>query len=103
MAKRTIPTLPAGLVDPRPVIGAGTGAWVVALVVSLVMKDYNLIMWTAICGIIYGIVLYIVFAVQRNAVRRGARTAQKSLPDVQRNGDADGDEVIVEVENTSDS
>lgn len=97
MTKRTIPTLPAGLVDPRPVIGAGTGAWVVALIVSLVLKDYGLTMWTAICGIICGVLLYGVFAVQRNAVRRGARTAQKSLPDIERNGDADGDEVIVEV------
>ncbi|HHY07893.1 MAG TPA: DUF2530 domain-containing protein [Corynebacteriales bacterium] len=98
MAKRTIPTLPAGLIDPRPVIGAGTGAWVVVLIVSLVMKDYGLIMWTAICGLIFGAALYGVFAWQRNAVRRGKKTAQTSLPDVRRNGDAEYDEVIVDVD-----
>lgn len=97
MKKRTIPALPAGLIDPRPVIGAGTGAWLVVVIVALVIHDYGVLMWTGICGLLIGVGIYIIFAWQRNAVRRGTRSAQTSLPDVSRNGDAAQDVVELDI------
>ena len=95
MMKRTIPALPARLIDPRPVIAAGTAAWLVSLATLLVVGVHTTAMWVAVCGIAVGIVIYAIFAWQRSAVRRGAATAQTSLPDVQRKGDEAVDRVAV--------
>lgn len=97
MKKRTIPALPAQLIDPRPVIAAGTAAWLVALITLLVVGVHSAAMQVAICGVGVGAIIYGIFAWQRNAVRRGAKTAQSSLPDVQREGQNAADRLIVEV------
>lgn len=97
MMKRTIPALPARLIDPRPVIAAGTAAWLVSLATLLVVGVHTTAMWVAVCGIAVGIVIYAIFAWQRSAVRRGAATAQASLPDVQRKGDEAVDRVVVKI------
>ncbi|MEQ3836158.1 DUF2530 domain-containing protein [Lawsonella clevelandensis] len=97
MKKRSIPALPARLIDPRPVIAAGTAAWLVSLVTLLVAGVHTTAMWVAVCGVGVGVGIYAIFAWQRSAVRRGAATAQTSLPDVQREGDKAVDRVIVEI------
>lgn len=97
MKKRTIPALPARLIDPRPVIAEGTGAWLVSLATLLVVGVHTATMWVAVCGVAVGIGIYAIFAWQRSAVRRGATTAQMSLPDVQREGDEAVDRVVVDI------
>ncbi|WQD12622.1 MAG: DUF2530 domain-containing protein [Lawsonella clevelandensis] len=79
------PALPARLIDPRPVIAAGTAAWLVSLATLLVVGVHTTAMWVAVCGIAVGIVIYAIFW-QRSAVRRGL-PLRSSLPDVQRKGD----------------
>ena len=51
MKKRTIQALPAKLIDPRPVLLSGIGAWIVCLMTLLIVGVKTTAMWTAVWGI----------------------------------------------------
>lgn len=76
------PPLPARLTDPVPVVLAGSALWVVAAVVLGVLAVSGarpLDAWFAatLVGIGLGALGLGVLALQRRAVRRGAKGAQK--------------------------
>ena len=102
MKKRTIQALPAKLIDPRPVLLSGIGAWIVCLMTLLIVGVKTTAMWTAVWGIAIGLGIYVLFLYQRRALRRGDSTAQTSLPDVGRYDDAAADYVTIEVPHAQD-
>lgn len=74
------PPLPPRLVDPVPVIVAGTALWFLAfLAVLLFARGSTTLLWTCLSGGVLGLIGYGVFAWQRAAARRGSRTAQQGL------------------------
>ncbi|GGP34795.1 DUF2530 domain-containing protein [Saccharothrix coeruleofusca] len=74
------PPLPPRLLDPVPVIVAGTGLWFLAFLgVLLFARDNTTLLWTCLCGGLLGLIGYGVFSWQRAASRRGSRTAQRGL------------------------
>ncbi|MFO7190811.1 MULTISPECIES: DUF2530 domain-containing protein [Thermocrispum] len=82
--RRTPPDLPKSLVDLRPPLLVGTGAWAVALGVSLVLRyafDADVGIWpqTSLAGLVLGFVGMGVVSWQRWASRRGSRGAQRGL------------------------
>lgn len=87
MQKRTIPGLPARLIDPRPVIGVGIVVCLVVFIVAMMTPGQEMWVHVSLWGLVIGLGIYLVFAWQRAAVRRGSRTAQSSLPDVEQKGD----------------
>ncbi|MGV9710945.1 DUF2530 domain-containing protein [Gordonia sp. NPDC003424] len=75
-----IPELPRVLRAPEPVIVVGMAAWLLAAIVVWVTGwggDRTL----AVClvGLAVGVLGTTVFLIQRAAVRRGDRTAQRGL------------------------
>lgn len=78
------PPLPPALADPTPIVLAGTGVWLAAVVVLLgatVIGDRPLDewFWATVCGLALGLLGYALFRWQRAAARRGSPTAQQGL------------------------
>jgi hypothetical protein len=71
--------LPRGLSDPQPVVVGGTIAWFAAAAVLLAADGPAAWMWTCVIGGMLGLVGLGTFHLQRNAARRGSRTAQQGL------------------------
>lgn len=77
---RTPVPLPPRLTDPRPVILVGVAAWVVATAVVLVGGEgFAAALPVCVAGLVVSAFGMALFLVQRAAVRRGSRTAQKGL------------------------
>lgn len=78
-AKTPVP-LPARLTDPRPLILSGIAGWIVAtIVVVLVGERFEAALPVCFAGLgvsAFGVLLYLA---QRQAFRRGSRTAQRGL------------------------
>ncbi|MFT4045034.1 MAG: DUF2530 domain-containing protein [Gordonia sp. (in: high G+C Gram-positive bacteria)] len=75
-----IPPLPAILRAPEPVIAAGMIAWLIAtLVVWISGWGDGRTLTVCLVGLGVGVFGTTVFLVQRAAVRRGDRTAQRGL------------------------
>ncbi|MBO0839523.1 MAG: DUF2530 domain-containing protein [Sciscionella sp.] len=72
------PPLPQRLVDIRPLLGIGTGAWFIAFVV-LLLGDRGEWMWTSLAGWLLGIAGFAVAWWQRTAADSGRRGAQRGL------------------------
>lgn len=71
------PPLPRRLTDPvRPVL-VGVAVWVVALVVLLVVGGPSPWLWACVVGVALGGIGLSVLALQRRAVARGSKGAQK--------------------------
>jgi hypothetical protein len=75
----TPPPLPRYLTDPVPVVVIGTVAFGVAFALMLLLGAPALWTWSCLAGFCLGFVGYGVFRWQRNAARRGSRTAQEGL------------------------
>ena len=76
------PPLPRRLTDPVPVILAGSVVWVVAAVVLGVLaatgaRPLDVWFFAALVGVGLGAVGLAVLALQRRALRRGVKGAQK--------------------------
>lgn len=77
---RQAPPLPERLADPRPVVAVGTLAWVVTTVVILLTGSrWDSLLPTCYAGIVIGGLGYLIFMIQRRAVRLGRRGAQKGI------------------------
>lgn len=77
------PELPAALLDPRPVIGAGTLLWAIATLGAFVVPALQ--SWRPVTVAGLGVSLFgaSLFLWQRAAARRGARGAQTGLEKTQ--------------------
>ena len=64
MKKRTIQALPAKLIDPRPVLLSGIGAWIVCLMTLLIVGVKTTAMWTAVWGIAIGLGIYVLSSIK---------------------------------------
>lgn len=72
--------LPPRLTDPRPMILTGTAAWVLALVVVLLSGDrFAAALPVCVAGLGVSAFGVFVYLLQRAAVRRGSRTAQRGI------------------------
>ncbi|MCW4356011.1 DUF2530 domain-containing protein [Hoyosella sp. YIM 151337] len=74
------PPLPARLSDPRPVIAVGTLGWTVATIIVLASGErYADYLWICVAGL--GVAAFggLIFLLQRHAMRRGDRSAQRGL------------------------
>ncbi|MGK2881374.1 MAG: DUF2530 domain-containing protein [Mycobacterium sp.] len=78
-AAMTLPTLPAALLDPWPVIAVGAVAWLVAAVTAFLVPALAHWRPTTLAGLFVGILGTSIFLWQRHAVRRGSRGAQTGL------------------------
>ncbi|WP_370654903.1 DUF2530 domain-containing protein [Prescottella sp. R16] len=66
--------------DPRPVLAAGTAAWIVATVVVALGGDrWSDALPVCCAGTAFGAVGFVLFLVQRRAARAGRRGAQRGL------------------------
>jgi hypothetical protein len=73
------PQLPAALLDPRPVIGAGTLLWAIATLGAFVVPALQSWRPVTVAGLGVSIFGASLFLWQRSAARRGARGAQTGL------------------------
>lgn len=73
------PELPAALLDPRPVIGAGTLLWAIATVGAFVVPALQSWRPVTVAGLGVSVFGASLFLWQRAAARRGARGAQTGL------------------------
>jgi len=73
------PELPAALLDPRPVIGAGALLWALAAVAAFTAPALESWRPQTVAGLGVGVFGLSLFLWQRAAVRRGARGAQTGL------------------------
>lgn len=82
---RPLPPLPRWLVNPTPVVVAGTTCWLVAAVVLGVRgwlgDGIGLPFWTCAAGFCLGIVGFGIFRWQRWASQRGSRGAWQGFAD----------------------
>jgi len=76
---QALPGLPAALLDPRPVIGAGVLLWIVAAVAAFAVPALESWQPVTVAGLGVSIFGASVFLWQRSAARRGARGAQSGL------------------------
>ncbi len=77
--ERQPPALPAALLDPRPVIGAGAVLWALAAVAAFTVPSLEGWRPVTIAGLGVGLFGLSLFLWQRAAARRGARGAQTGL------------------------
>ena len=77
--ERQPPALPATLLDPRPVIGAGAVLWALAAVAAFTVPALEGWRPVTIAGLGVGLFGLSLFLWQRAAARRGARGAQTGL------------------------
>ena len=73
------PELPAALLDPRPVIGAGAWLWALAAFAAFTVPALESWRPNTLAGLGVGIFGLSLFLWQRAAARRGARGAQTGL------------------------
>ncbi|WP_313672987.1 DUF2530 domain-containing protein [Mycolicibacterium sp.] len=78
-AEKRPPQLPAALLDPRPVIGAGALLWALAALVSFIIPALETWRPVTVAGLAVGVFGLSLFLWQRSAARRGARGAQTGL------------------------
>jgi hypothetical protein len=76
---RQPPELPAALLDPRPVIGAGALLWALAAIAAFTVPALENWRPHTLAGLGVGIFGLSLFLWQRAAARRGARGAQTGL------------------------
>lgn len=76
---RPPPELPKRLLDPWPVVLAGSAAWFVATLVLLLLAVGGVWLWTTVAGWGLGFVGIGLMFWQRAASRRGSRSAQRGL------------------------
>jgi len=77
--EKTPPQLPAYLLDPRPVIGAGALVWALAAMASFIIPALETWRPVTLAGLAVGVFGLSLFLWQRSAARRGARGAQTGL------------------------
>jgi len=76
----TAPALPSALTEPRPVVIAGTALFAVCFVITLLARETFGQAWIiCACGVGVGVLGATVLTLQRRAVRRGDRGAQRGL------------------------
>ena len=73
------PSLPAALMDPRPVIAAGALLWALAAVASFTVDALHSWRPVTLAGLAVGVIGLSIFLWQRTAARRGSRGAQTGL------------------------
>lgn len=73
------PELPAALLDPRPVIGAGTLLWAIAALGAFIVPALQSWRPITVAGLGVSVFGASLFLWQRAAARRGARGAQTGL------------------------
>jgi hypothetical protein len=76
------PPLRPRLVDLTPIVLGGTALWFGVFLVALAGKlwlhvDQPILLWTAFCGWILGLLGYSITRWQRSAARQGRRGAQR--------------------------
>lgn len=76
---RLPPPLPAALLDPRPVIGAGVVLWALATVAAFAVPALESWRPVTVSGLGVGLFGISLFLWQRAAARRGSRGAQTGL------------------------
>ncbi|WP_182345821.1 DUF2530 domain-containing protein [Tomitella gaofuii] len=77
---RERPTLPAAALDPRPVVAAGFGAWIIATVLILATQGTSAsALPVCYAGLVIGALGTAVFLVQRRGARSGRKGAQQGL------------------------
>jgi hypothetical protein len=77
--ERQPPELPAALLDPRPVIGAGALLWALAAVAAFTVPALENWRPVTVAGLGVGVFGLSLFLWQRAAARRGSRGAQTGL------------------------
>jgi hypothetical protein len=77
--ERQPPELPAALLDPRPVIGAGALLWALAALAAFTVPALEDWRPVTIAGLGVGVFGLSLFLWQRAAARRGSRGAQTGL------------------------
>jgi hypothetical protein len=77
------PSLPAALLDPRPVIGAGLVLWALATLAAFTVSALHAWRPVTLAGLGVGVFGVSLFLWQRSAARRGARGAQTGLQTLQ--------------------
>lgn len=75
------PPLPAALLDPRPVIGAGALLWALAALAAFTVPALHGWRPVTLAGLGVGVLGTSIFLWQLTAARRGARGAQTGIPD----------------------
>lgn len=82
-AHRHVPRLPHRLIDPTPVVLAGTVLWAAGAVWfgvdAVTGGPWSIQFWTSVAGTGLGIAGFGVFRWQRSAARRGSRGAWQGL------------------------
>lgn len=74
------PALPSAATEPRPVVLAGAALFALALVITFLARDGLGDAWiVCACGVGVGAFGALVLTLQRRAVRRGDRGAQRGL------------------------
>lgn len=73
------PQLPAGLLDPRPVILTGAALWALVTIAAFVLPALQTWRPISLAGLGVGVLGTSIFLWQRTAARRGARGAQTGL------------------------
>jgi hypothetical protein len=73
------PMLPAALLEVWPVLGVGAVAWLVAAVAAFVVPSLETWRPLTLAGLGVGVLGTMIFLLQRDAARRGARGAQTGL------------------------
>jgi len=79
LPEQTPPELPAALLDPRPVIGAGALLWALATVAAFAIPALESWRPVTVAGLGVGLFGFSLFLWQRSAARRGVRGAQTGL------------------------
>ncbi|WP_372497902.1 DUF2530 domain-containing protein [Tomitella fengzijianii] len=79
-AVRDRPALPAAALDPRPVVAAGFGAWIIATIVFLIADGASSsALPVCYAGLVIGALGTAVFLIQRRGARSGRKGAQQGL------------------------
>ena len=73
------PSLPAALLDPRPVIGIGAVLWALAAIAAFTVPALESWRPITVAGLGVGLFGLSIFLWQRSAARRGSRGAQTGL------------------------
>ena len=81
MASPEPPPLPAGLLNPQPVIAVGAVLWLLAAVAAFAIPTLHSWRPVTLAGLGVGVLGTSIYLWQRAAARRGARGAQTGLDD----------------------
>jgi Protein of unknown function (DUF2530) len=80
--EQVVPRLPARLLDPVPVVLAGTAVWLAGFAVALLAgltaaRPPAIVPLTCLAGWALGLIGLLIIWWQRSASRRGSRSAQR--------------------------